>query len=160
MGGMKAVTIWQPQATLIADGHKTIETRSWKPPMKLLGHRIAIHAAKRPMKSVDWSAWLLLELDSRYPGGLRAHEFPLGVVVATAVLKTVGQVNFADRKCWPPMVHCCDPSPHIEVPMDPFGDFTLYKYLWFLEEIEPVTPPIPAIGRQGLWDIEEALLWK
>ena len=44
---MKATTLWQPYATLVALGIKTIETRSYAPPAALIGQRIAIHAAKR-----------------------------------------------------------------------------------------------------------------
>ena len=41
---MKALTIRQPWATLIALGVKTIETRSWRSPASLIGQRLAIHA--------------------------------------------------------------------------------------------------------------------
>lgn len=44
---MKAVSLWQPWASLIACGAKTIETRSWPAPRTVVGQRIAIHAAKR-----------------------------------------------------------------------------------------------------------------
>ena len=45
---MKATTLWQPWASLIAIGAKYYETRDYPPPAKLLGQRIAIHAAVRP----------------------------------------------------------------------------------------------------------------
>lgn len=45
---MKAISLWQPYASLIALGAKTIETRSWAPPAQYLETRIAIHAAKTP----------------------------------------------------------------------------------------------------------------
>ena len=41
---MKALTIWQPYASCIADGRKRFETRSWETDYRGL---IAIHAAKR-----------------------------------------------------------------------------------------------------------------
>ena len=43
---MKAISLWQPWASLIAIGAKSIETRSWPAPRALIGDRIAIHAAK------------------------------------------------------------------------------------------------------------------
>jgi activating signal cointegrator 1 len=54
---LKALSLWQPWASLIYDGRKTIETRSWK-----MWHRgpLAIHAAKRIEKDAcasfgyDW----------------------------------------------------------------------------------------------------------
>src|SRR5262245_34476504 len=48
-GVMKAISLWQPWASLIAIGTKTMETRDWAPPREYLGGRIAIHAAKRPV---------------------------------------------------------------------------------------------------------------
>ena len=48
---MKALTLHQPWATLIAAGVKTMETRSWGPPESLIGHRIALHAGKQIIKS-------------------------------------------------------------------------------------------------------------
>lgn len=44
---MKAVTLWQPWASLIAAEVKRFETRSWAPPEALIGTRIAVHAAAR-----------------------------------------------------------------------------------------------------------------
>lgn len=46
---MKAISLWQPWASLIAAGVKSIETRGW--PTNYRG-QIAIHAAKRPRRSV------------------------------------------------------------------------------------------------------------
>ena len=47
---MKALTIWQPWASLIAMGAKPYEFRGWKPPKSLIGQRLAIHAGARPVK--------------------------------------------------------------------------------------------------------------
>lgn len=55
---MKALTLWQPWASLVALGVKTIETRSWS-----TSHRgpLAIHASKHPISEKhvvgDWEAW-------------------------------------------------------------------------------------------------------
>src|SRR3546814_14671667 len=43
-GALKAISLWQPWASAIALGHKSIETRHW--PTKYRGE-LAIHAAKR-----------------------------------------------------------------------------------------------------------------
>lgn len=44
---MKALTIWQPWASLIIAGAKPYEFRGWRYPPALLGERIVIHAAAR-----------------------------------------------------------------------------------------------------------------
>lgn len=46
---MKAISLWQPYASLIAAGKKTIETRTHSRRRSLAGQRIAIHAAKRKL---------------------------------------------------------------------------------------------------------------
>jgi hypothetical protein len=46
---MKAITLWQPWATLLAVGCKHMETRSW--PTKYRGE-ILIHASKKPYSQV------------------------------------------------------------------------------------------------------------
>ena len=58
---MKAITLHQPWASLIAEGIKTIETRSWAPSREIIGQRIAIHAAKR--KSTEEDLYILRKID-------------------------------------------------------------------------------------------------
>ncbi len=48
---MKAITIRQPWASLIAHGIKDIENRTWKCPEKYIGKRVLIHASA---KTLDW----------------------------------------------------------------------------------------------------------
>lgn len=43
---MYALTIKQPWASLIIEGTKRIENRTWKPKDSILGSRIAIHASQ------------------------------------------------------------------------------------------------------------------
>ena len=49
---MKAITLWQPYASLLVAGRKPHETRSWPPPDSLLGARIAIHAGDKRLAVV------------------------------------------------------------------------------------------------------------
>lgn len=48
---MKALTVWQPWASLIIVGAKPYEFRGWRFPQSLLGQRIVIHAAARKIRS-------------------------------------------------------------------------------------------------------------
>ena len=43
---MKALTIWQPWATLIMAGAKPYEWRTWPAPKWIQGQRIVIHAGR------------------------------------------------------------------------------------------------------------------
>ena len=37
----------------------------------------------------------------------------------------------------------------------PYGDFSPGRYAWLLADIKPLDEPIPAKGRQGLWEWDE-----
>lgn len=111
---MRALTIRQPWATLIALGVKTIETRSWRAPQALIGQTIAIHAGKHRPKDV----WCSFMNDPVFPPELAAlYDYgkcvdpqesndgewwryrwagPLGVIVATATLADC--VEMVDRR--------------------------------------------------------------
>lgn len=136
--GMPALTLWQPWASLVALDIKTIETRSWRAPEKLIGERIAIHAAKRKPRTVfesanggglpDWfpadasdSSWLYGLGEETADGHWLAHQWtgPLGAIVATATL----------TDCVP-MVRCVerdDPWVSAHLCLGPPGD---YLELW------------------------------
>ena len=103
---MKAITLHQPWAQLVAIGAKTIETRSWSTNYR---GQLAIHAAVKPVPfdrtphigeiggycfGPDWIA----EMDGRdgYTGtpiaGLFGDPMPLGQVVATCELVDVVRI--------------------------------------------------------------------
>lgn len=133
---MKAITIWQPWASLIAIGAKRIETRSW--PAKYRGP-LAIHAAVRPWKQnpkdeTDRSIGLTLWETGLYH---EAKDLPYGAVIATCRLVDCMYIT---------MKH------HIEEPERSFGDYTIGRYAWILECIRQLEKPVPVKGRQGLWN--------
>jgi hypothetical protein len=118
---MKALTLWQPWASLIALGAKTIETRSWS--TKYRGP-LAIHAAKR-RPATWWSQWgdtpkqlsgadPWFEECERWCNGDETGDGwwswswggPLGAVVATCNLIDVVPMIDADD---PPVEFQCSP---------------------------------------------------
>ena len=146
---MKALTLWQPHATLVAEGLKRFETRSWAPPRGLIGNFIAIHAAMR-LDSDDAQADARAFLGAEF-------EFPLGVVVCTARVLFAGKVvsERVDAHWGQAMeVEIADLSTGSRetVVVDGFGDFSIGRWIWRLDQKSRVDPPIPARGRQGLWD--------
>lgn len=139
---MKALTLRQPWATLVATEMKTIETRSWS-----TGHRgpIAIHAAK----SFPREAREVLN----YPEFkcVRWLRLPLGCVIATAWLADCVRVPldndleadlFLSRDL---KVEC----PNVELG---FGDFTPGRFAWILKDIKRLDEPAIAKGALGLWE--------
>lgn len=53
---MKALTIWQPWASLIVKGYKRFEFRRYPAPRSLIGQRIVIHAGKHKVGHEEWVA--------------------------------------------------------------------------------------------------------
>lgn len=148
---MKAITLHQPWATLIALGVKTIETRSWPFPGApdfgaADGVPLAIHAAKSiPRYAYDAMASepaLVQALYDRWPR-VRLDELPLGKVIA--VCEVVACLP-SEREPGVPWT-----SPVFEKNA-PYGDFSPGRWLWLLDKIQPLVFPMPAVGHQGLWD--------
>ena len=90
---MKTISLWQPYASLIAEGVKTIETRGWAPPKGLMGQRIAIHATK----AVQTSDVNGRRRHDRIAAALNDPEWdkniPRGAVVCTAILDRAEMVT-------------------------------------------------------------------
>ena len=43
------------------------------------------------------------------------------------------------------------PGLHTSIPIDPFGDYSLGRYVWSLIDIEKLVTPVEAKGAQGVW---------
>lgn len=161
---MKALTLWQPWASLIAVGLKTIETRSRAAPRSLIGQRIAIHAAKRYPEPFD----------NDLIGDFKITEdIPLGAVVATALLIDCVPIEVvlpaADRAPGTPAystghdkitLHPLTREAHlfrgnngtIVTDQLPYGNFAPGRFAWIFTDVNPMVPPISAIGHQGIWE--------
>ena len=125
MGLIKAITLWQPWATLVAIGAKCIETRSWRTKHRGL---LAIHAAKRFTHQV-------VETEPFVGALADVTQFPLGTIVAVCNLADCVQVTENNRPGEPELS---------------FGDYTLGRWMWILEDVIAFDPLL-ARGRQGLW---------
>lgn len=144
---MSALTLWQPWASAVARRLKIIETRSWAPPVWLIGKRIAIHAAAKPVSRVAMGFSVYWERASMDALGVwRWSDLPLGAVVCTARLaraqrvERVGEDGFAYFD-----------GPGSRVMVDRWGDFSVGRWLWFLEDIEALEEPFKCKGGQGIW---------
>ena len=165
---MKALTLHQPWATLVARGIKQVETRSWSTTYR---GQLAIHASVR-QPAIWWQemvrddpwCWMLEHHCERVTRNKRSRvEWvgPLGAVVATCDLVDVvpverckigdgssGQTGWGYRPGNPvnPVI-CSDQLP--------YGDFGSGRYMWLLTNIEPLPTPILARGHQRLWNWDD-----
>lgn len=135
---MKALTLTQPWATLVAIGAKQWETRSW--PTNYRGE-LAIHAAK------GFPGWAREECsDEPFKSALREmgylcwQDLPVGCVIATCSLvsclptSSISDASLGDRE--------------IE-----FGDYTYGRYAFKLENVIQIKP-FSCRGALGLWNWE------
>ncbi len=146
---MKAISLTQPWASLVAIGAKKIETRSWRTHHCGL---LAIHAsAGFPVDCRDLCAedpfYAALAAAYGAPGEHPCYReltgrLPRGAVVA--VVRLIG----------------CAPTALLR-PAEPeatFGDFSPGRFAWILQLVERIEPPIPAKGlwEWGLWEWRRA----
>lgn len=140
---MKALTLYQPHASLAVAGLKRNETRSW--PTKYRG-RLAIHAGRalhpelRMLCNTPIIARALAEL-----GHDTFEELPRGAVL--------GEVTLVD---------CLKMGDRYDIQNNPAvkpgtleraaGIYEEGRWVWVLEDPKPYEKAIPARGALGLWE--------
>lgn len=154
---MKALTLWQPWASLVAIGAKRIETRSWA--TKYRGP-LAIHAAKAFPKSARELCGKNPFSEALFgPNGYTSNfDLPLGAVIATCRLADCLKIlEIKDGTVYLEKRHIFLAKENEYV----FGDYTPGRYAWILENVRRLPEPIPAKGFQRLWnwEVPESVKW-
>lgn len=126
---MKTLTIKEPWATLIIDGYKKYEFRSWKTNYR---GKILIHAGKSLEKDIL----------------IRFKDYNIkcncGMIIGEAELVDCILVNEKfDEELKKRDLKVYGRSNHSQ------------KYAWELKNIKKYNKPIPASGKLGLWNYEE-----
>lgn len=131
---MKALTIWQPWASLIAWGEKQYETRPFA-----TQHRgpLAIHAG------LDDSALDVVDVNSFYRAAFKRHGDP-----AFTRLSFGKVICVVDLVSVVPVTHLCALTQQETT----FGDYSPTRFAWRLENLRVLVEPIPVRGKQGLWE--------
>lgn len=158
---MKALTIYQPWASLIMCGAKPYEFRGWSPRERggayaaLIGQRIVIHAAARKIvqSEIDAIVWAhsaeaapgqaastCLHYDKAAPFLLgETTGLPLSAGLGTAILGEPRNGFDIAEEFGLPRVNDSDRDEHAN-----FG--------WPMFEIEVWDEPVPMRGFQGFWN--------
>lgn len=169
---MKALTLHQPWASLVALGAKMIETRSWS--TKYRGP-LAIHAGRGKADPTDpiWNGLVVPDSALLVP---QLRPLVFGSVVATVELTDVYPIvdpsDFGDdlngartngngfvfvtperlevwkMSQWSHQYECR----HRIGDDRPYGDFTSGRFAWMLADVKPLREPVPARGKQRLWN--------
>jgi hypothetical protein len=148
--GMKALTLTQPWAQLVAIGAKKIETRSWNTYYR---GPLAIHAAKGfPgwARQMCYGKFFLEALFDDYDG--RWQSLPTGMIVATCELVHVLKIDTRIESSTTKFVTRSGLQWSLGARERAFGDYSLGRYIWLLDDIELLPEPIPAKGALGLWE--------
>ena len=127
---MKALTIMQPWAELIASGEKRVENRTWRTRYR---GPLAIHAGV----SREW-------FDESEQGTGDRGQYDFGAVIAVAELV----------ECLP-----FDEAKQRRLPGDELDwladhEHTQGPWCWVLSNVRRLPEPIPCTGRQSLWEWE------
>lgn len=176
---MKAISLWQPWASLIACGAKPFETRHWAPPRDLIGHRIAIHAARHVDKETRAFAEELMYgqhaaggfdladklsasmegIPDQLLGSFGMAIMPVGCIVCTVLLDAAFHLGEAAEGTAVPAASVVRrlisrPMPEcFTVRIDDFGDYAAGRWAWLLREPLHRTPHEPVTGRQSFFEV-------
>lgn len=148
---MKAISIWQPWASLCVTPDpkcpgrplKQFETRSWAAPSSLVGKRILIHAAKKWNREMEgYRNWF----HNAYPEVDENVDWDpvLGAIVGSVVLVQIYRAEQVRRQI-----------SHRE---DDFGDYSEGRSAWRLTGPVQFEEPIPWRGSQGFFDVPDELV--
>jgi len=157
---MKALTLTQPWASLVAVGAKRIETRSWRTSYR---GPLAIHAAKGfPGEAKRFCESKIVQeaLGWQYEPNwnltaVKSKSIHVGCVIAICDLVDCKEI----LKDMPPCLPTFYQNRYMVAPAAPelyFGDYTPGRYGWLLENIKVLPEPIPAKGALSLWEWEAA----
>jgi hypothetical protein len=137
---MKVISLWQPWASLLIQGHKFIETRSWAAPKTIVGIRIGIAATKQ-VKPEQRAAFDDPEFQKHYAlTELPAlDDLPRGCILGTALLHSCDVMTEEDLE-------------DVTEEEKSFGHWEVGRYAWRMRHPEPYAEPIAARGLQGVWE--------
>lgn len=133
---MRAISLWQPWASLWAVGRKRFETRHWA-----TNHRgpLAIHAAQKICLDIDEE---LAAICRDQFGITWSHTLPRGALVGTCNL----------LNCIP------TDSMHVGPEERAQGNFSAGRYAWEADDRKMLPRPIPFRGHQNIFQVPDDLI--
>jgi activating signal cointegrator 1 len=139
---MKAISLWQPWASLWVSPRKIHDTRHWQ-----TSHRgwLAIHAAKKIETDVDLDLKDLLIDEFGKPW---ATTLPLGAIV--------GAINLVDVVPAESLIGDHMDAAQLEDLLG--GDFSEGRYAWQRSEFFRLRDAVPFTGKQGFFEVPDELL--
>ncbi|GGI82025.1 hypothetical protein GCM10007973_18070 [Polymorphobacter multimanifer] len=156
---MKALTIFQPWASLIIIGAKPFEFRGWRPPSSLVGQRLVVHAAAREVDTREVHQLVrLLEAGGRFAAHtclkpdlalpllrdwMNGTELPLAAGLGTAIVGVARLGTEISAEFGLNRANDSDRDMHS-------------NWGWPMQDIERWEHPFSMKGAQGLWTWPDA----
>lgn len=129
---MKAISLWQPWATLMHKQVKTIETRGWKTNYR---GDLLVCSTKNGLSKKAFNE-ILEDLN------LPDIDYPLGqglCVVNLFEVKPTSELDF------------------YEIGEEEYGDYSPGRFAWITTNLRPIKP-FPVVGQQGLFNVDDELI--
>jgi|SRR5581483_1420720 len=154
---MKAISLWQPWASLMAIGAKVIETRSWCPPAELNGHDLAIHAAlhftreeqdlcfEEPFRTVLTEAGLIEPKRHTLPP--TQFKLPLGAIVCVVRFDRAMPTEYITKQTDGPF--------YLSGREEAFGNYGPQRFGLKTSNLRRLLEPVPCRGFQKIWNLDD-----
>lgn len=146
---MRALTVWQPWASLIAYEAKPFEFRKWPAPDRLCNQRIAIHAGKRAARK-DEIRDLIYRLEHEDGEGT-ALKAEIALPLLQRVLLHPGSMPHSAVVCTAFMSRPRKASALFGGQVADSDRIEQHIWGWPLSDVQRLEPPEPAAGKQGFW---------
>ena len=142
---MKAISLWQPWASLWVCGRKKFETRSWS---TNYGGRLLVHAAKRVVSDIPDELYAICE-----------EEFGL---LWEGTLPTGALIGVCDRVVCITTEAVLETSQFRQSSVDDeeaaMGNFAPGRFAWDPFNMRELDKLVPFRGMQGLFTVPDALI--
>lgn len=169
---MKALTVYQPWASLISIGAKPYEFRGYALPRFMAGERVAIHAGARPVKLNEVDDLISrIEANDKSVCLITKIAAPFLIQVRAGLLAIKRHADFFRGEDEPEPFRLplgavvCTATLWPSIPGDEAARRLgyavnsdnpnrpgVFNYAWPVEDIQPLLPARPARGAQGFWE--------
>ena len=134
---MKAITLYDPWATLVVLGEKKFETRSWSTSYRGL---LAIHVSKKFTVEMHelWETWERGLCPALKERTLWPPKF--GCIIGTVEVVGMHRAEALRRR-------------GLTIKELTFGNFDDGRWAWELQNPQRLTTPVPCRGSMGIWTV-------
>jgi activating signal cointegrator 1 len=151
---VRALSLWEPWATLVRRGLKLYETRDWPMPESLIDQPLGIQAAKHPVDADDCSHAMLWQMRQDDVSGPWAYGCMIAVVHPQKSVRTETLCNGLDS--WGLLIPGTTGAfRSISQREFIYGNYEPGRWAWPFTDIRVLPEPLPGRGAQGIFNWPE-----